>query len=241
MADILPPTGRLPWNRRRRPEAEDVRTVAVLGLGRFGSALAVELERLGVEVLGVDVIEERVQEHDALITHAVRADIARMEVIEQLGVAQADRVVVAVGGHLEASVLACSHLVRAGVVDLWAKAESGDHAQILEQIGVPHVVMTQRAMGLRIAHRLVDRAEDWVDYGGGFQMGRFTAPSEMLHQTIAASRVADRTNVRVIARRAAAGHGSWEYVSPQTILEPGDELIVGGDAQDLAVFGKMCP
>lgn len=237
MAENTSLTGRLPWNRRRHEESDDVRSAAVLGLGRFGSALAAELERLGVEVIGIDIDEDRVQEHDPLITHAVRADISKMEVIEQLGVAQADKVVVAVGGRLEASVLACSHLVQAGVDELWAKAESSDHAQILEQIGVPHVIMTQRAMGLRTAHRLVDRAEDWVDYGHGFQMGRFAVPTEMLHQTIAASRVSERVHVRVIARRS--GSRDWEYVNPQTVLEPGDELIVGGQAEDLTEFGRM--
>ncbi len=214
-----------------------MRGAAVLGLGRFGSALAVELESLGVEVLGIDASEERVQDHDPLLTAAVRADISRAEVLEQLGVAQADRVVVAVGGRLETSVLACSHLLRAGVEGLWAKAESADHAQILEQLGVPHVIMTQRAMGQRIAHRLVDRAEDWVDYGHGMQMGRFAVPEEMMHRTIAASRVSEKWAIRVVARRDQ--NGPWEYVNPQTVLHPGDELIVAGPAEDLAAFGTL--
>lgn len=211
---------------------------AVLGLGRIGSALALELESLGVEVLGIDIDEQRVQEHDPLLTAAVRADISRREVLDQLGVAEADRVVVAVGGHLEASVLTCSHLLRAGVEDLWAKAESADHAQILEQLGVRHVIRTQQAMGVRVAHRLVDSVEDWTDYGHDFQMGRFAVPDALLHRTVAASRIADRWALRIIARCGRSTTG-WEYVTPQTVLEPGDELIVAGSARDLQAFGRL--
>ena len=68
-----------------------MRGAAVLGLGRFGSALATELERLGVEVLGIDADEDTVQRHDPLLTAAVRADVSRAEVLDQLGVTQADR------------------------------------------------------------------------------------------------------------------------------------------------------
>ena len=239
MADMTRPSGHAPWRlrARSRPDEALVRGAAVLGLGRFGSALATELERLGVEVLGIDADEDTVQRHDPLLTAAVRADVSRAEVLDQLGVTQADRVVVAVGGRLETSVLACTHLLRAGVEDLWAKAESAEHAQILEQLGVRHVIMTQRAMGVRIAHRLVDRAEDWVDYGHGLQMGRFAVPVRMLHQTVAASRVTEEWALRVIARRS--GDAPWEYVTAQTVLQPGDELIVAGSAEELAAFGRL--
>lgn len=222
----------------RARRGETVHGAVVLGLGRFGSALAVELEALGVEVLGVDSDEQTVQEHDPVLTAAVRADVSRREVLEQLGVAEADRIVVAVGGNLEASVLTCSHLLQTGAADIWAKAESADHAQILEQLGVRHVIRTQQAMGVRIAHRLVDSVEDWVDYGQDFQMGRFAVPDEMLHQTVAGSRIADRMGLRIIAR-SGRSTGGWEYVTPQTVLAPGDHLIVAGAARDLQAFGRL--
>ena len=214
-----------------------MRSVVVLGLGRFGSALAVELTRLGVEVLGVDQDETVVQDHDGRLTHVVRADITREEVHSQLGVRDADRLVVAVGGRLEASVLACSHLLRAGVEDLWAKAESADHAQILDQLGVAHVIKPQHETGQRVAHRIADRAEEWVTYGRGFAMGLFPVPNRLLHRTAADARIAERFDVRLIAR-CPAGR-DWEYVSLQTTFNPGDQLIVAGQEANLERFGRL--
>lgn len=217
-------------------ESQEVRIAAVLGLGRFGSALATELATMGVEVLGVDADADVVQEHDRHLTHVVRADASRADVLEQLGVADADRVVVAVGGHLEVSVLACSHLLRMGVPDVWAKAESEAHAQILDQLRVPHVVRPERETGMRVAHRIVDRAEDWVDYGHDLTMGRFLTPPFLLHRTAADAHVADRFGVRLIARRSAGK--AWEYVTPQMHFLPDDQLIVAGTARELERFGR---
>ena len=214
----------------------EVRTAAVLGLGRFGSALATQLEELGVEVLGVDADPTTVQDHATALTHVVRSDASRADALDQLGVAEADRVIVAVGGRLEVSILACSHLLRIGVKDLWAKADSDAHAQILRQLGVPHVVKPERETGVRVAHRITDRAEDWVDYGGGLVMGRFWVPTWLLHRTAADARVADRFDVRVLMRR---GPGEdWSYVTPQTRFVPDDEVIVAGAPQKVERFGR---
>ncbi|MCS6711439.1 TrkA family potassium uptake protein [Brachybacterium sp. EF45031] len=240
---------RSPFFPSRRHEGRDgvrggedrVRTVAVLGLGRFGATLARELAQMGVEVLGVDAHEDIVQDLDPHLTHTVRADISRAEVLEQLGVAEADRVVVAVGGRLEVSVLACSHLLALGVRELWAKADTEAHGLILQQLGVPHVVMPQKAMGRQVAHRLVDRAEDWVDYGGGLILARFSAPQPLFHRTAADARLGGHDDLRIIARMGAgpASAAGWEYVTPQTEFLPGDELIVAGSAAQLERFGRL--
>lgn len=214
-----------------------MRSAAVLGLGRFGTALAAGLEEMGVEVVGIDSREDVVQEMDRVLTRSVRADASRREVLDQLGVAEADVVIVAIGENLESSVLTCSHLLRMGVQQLWAKAESDAHQQILEQLGVPHVLMPQRAMGARLAHTLVDGADDWVDHGRGFHTGTFSVPEALYHQTAADAGIRQRFGVRIIAR--ATGEGDWEYVTPQTVFLPQDRLIVAGKREQLHAFGGL--
>lgn len=222
---------------RRTAAPQRIRSVAVLGLGRFGSALARELESQGIEVLGVDADEDTVQELAEDLSYAVRGDICRPEVLEQLGVGGMDRVVVSVGGRIETSVLCCSHLLRAGVEGLWAKADSSAHEQILVQMGVEHVISPQAAMGRRVAHLLADAAEDWTDYGGGFVMGRFAVPTGLLHRMAADAGIEQDYGVRIMARRPAGGR--WEYVSAQTVYAPGDELVVAGNYKDLERFGQQ--
>ena len=117
----------------------EVGGVVVIGLGRFGKSLALELERDGVEVLGVDTDARRVQSLAGRITHVVQADSTDVEAMQQLSVQDFDRAVIAIGSDLEASALTAFALKSLGVENIWAKATSESMAKILEQIGVGHV------------------------------------------------------------------------------------------------------
>ena len=97
---------------RRLAEAD---SVVVLGLGRFGRSLASELVESGTEVLGIDVDETAVQEMSPVLTHCVRADTTSEEAMRQLAVDEFDRAVVAIGSHIEASLLTASLLKGLGV------------------------------------------------------------------------------------------------------------------------------
>ena len=94
---------------RRIAEAD---SVAVIGLGRFGSALALELMAAGTEVLGIDTDEDLVQSHNGELTQVVRADATKEEVLRQLAVDEFDRVVIAIGQDLKASILTASLLIQ---------------------------------------------------------------------------------------------------------------------------------
>ena len=100
----------------------------VLGLGRFGGAVASELVRLGYDVLGVDQAESVVQYYTPTITHVVQADISNTNALRQLGVDDINHAIVAVGSDLEASILATAALDELGVAAIWAKAVSDRHA-----------------------------------------------------------------------------------------------------------------
>ena len=96
--------------------------VVVLGLGRFGKSLALELVAEGVEVLGVDSDSGIVQGLAGRLTHVVEADTTNEEAMRQLGVADFGRAVIGVGNDLEASILSASVVIGLGVRDVWAKA-----------------------------------------------------------------------------------------------------------------------
>ena len=104
---------------RRIAEAD---SVAVIGLGRFGSSLALELMAGGTEVLGIDVDEELVQALNGQLTQVVRADSTKEEALRQLAVHEFDRVVVAIGDDISASILTCSVLLSLKIPVIWAKA-----------------------------------------------------------------------------------------------------------------------
>src|SRR5699024_7683355 len=117
-----------------RTSLSDSDSVVVAGLGRFGAALAVELATSGVDVLGVDHNEDIVQSLSGVLTHVVRADVTRQEVLEQLDVPEFTHAVVAIGTDLEASILTTAWLMRFEIPSVWAKALTDAHGQILHQL-----------------------------------------------------------------------------------------------------------
>ena len=129
---------------RRIAEAD---SVAVIGLGRFGSSLALELMAGGTDVLGIDVDEDLVQALNGQLTQVVRADSTKEEALRQLAVDEFDRVVVAIGDDISASILTCSVLLSLKIPVIWAKVGDDRHGLILEQLGVHHVIYPEKDMG----------------------------------------------------------------------------------------------
>ncbi len=145
--------------------------VVVLGLGRFGKSLALELMNQGTEVLGLDASESVVQKLAHRLTHAAVVDTTDEESLRQLSVDEYDRAVVGIGSDLEASLLTASALINLNVPpNIWAKAISHSHAKILTQIGVHHVVRPEHDMGKRVAHVVRGRMIDYIEFDDEFAM-----------------------------------------------------------------------
>jgi len=136
----------------------------VLGLGRFGSAVATTLVELGHEVLGVDNDEERVDALKDKITQAVQADITEERVLAELGVKNFDAAIVCIGTDLETSILVTMMLKEMGLKYIIAKAQNNLHAKVLEKIGVNKVVFPERDMGARIARRLITQNRSKINH-----------------------------------------------------------------------------
>lgn len=215
----------------------DTDSVAVIGLGRFGQALALELARWGVEVLGVDSDEQVVQDLRDELTQVAQADATRRDALEQLGVAGFSHAVVAVGSHLEASILTCSWLLRLGVPELWAKATSPAHGQILGQLGVGHVVYPEADMGRRVAHVLRGAVVDYQDIGGGFATVTATVPPALVGRPLDAAAFRAEHDLNLVAVRRP--DGPWRHLEPGTAPEADDMVVVVGPAEVAERFAHL--
>ena len=212
-------------------------SVAVIGLGRFGSALALELMDAGVEVLGVEYSEEIVQSLNGQLSRVVQADSTKQEVLEQLEVADFDRVVVAIGSHIESSILTTSLLLQAGVKELWAKAVSEPHALILEQLGVPHVVRPERDMGRRVAHLVRGSMQDFLDIGDDFSLVKMKPPVPLTGERLDSLEIRSRYGVTIAAVKPVGA--SWTYATAETVLDPGDTILVTGSTERVVRFAQL--
>ncbi|MEG2378512.1 MAG: TrkA family potassium uptake protein, partial [Clostridia bacterium] len=131
-----------------------MKSFVVIGMGRFGSALAIELTSLGHEVLAVDENEEAITRVADHVTHAVIGDAKDENVIRSIGVRNFDCAVVAIAGDIQDSVLVTLMLKDLGVKKVIAQAQSLMHQRVLERIGADQVVFPELDMGQRVAQTL---------------------------------------------------------------------------------------
>jgi trk system potassium uptake protein TrkA len=210
--------------------------VLVVGLGRFGSALAKELVALGMEVLGVDDDARSVQAHADDLTHVVQADSTDPEALRQLSAADFGVAVVGIGTDLEASILTTAALADLGVGTIWAKAVSDAHARILERVGADHVVFPEGDMGRRVAHRLTGRTLDWFQLDEHFAMVETVVPKEMVGRSLGDVGVRARYGITVVAIKPAGG--AFTYATAETVPGAGDVVVVSGPTENVQAFAE---
>ncbi|MFZ2178530.1 MAG: TrkA family potassium uptake protein [Rhodococcus sp. (in: high G+C Gram-positive bacteria)] len=218
----------------RKPSSD---VVVVLGLGRFGKSLALELMEQGTEVLGIDSNEAVVQKVSHRLTHAAVADTTDEESLRQLSVPDYDRAVVGIGSDLEASLLTASALINMSVPNVWAKAISNAHAKILRQIGVQHVVRPEHDMGKRVAHLVRGRMMDYIEFDDGFAMVKTTPPAAVVGKRLGDTTVRTTYGVTVVAIKRP-GEG-FTYATADTVIAPGDTIIVSGQVRDTERFSEL--
>ncbi|MET8678223.1 TrkA family potassium uptake protein [Streptomyces sp. NPDC004647] len=222
-----------PKKRRTGPGG----SVVVIGLGRFGRALALELVDEDTEVLGIDENAEVVQALSGSLTHAVRADSTKEEALRQLGVHEFDRAVVAIGTDLEASILTASLLISFGIENVWAKAISEAHGRILTQLGVHHVVYPEHDMGQRVAHLVRGRMLDYIEFEDDFAMVKTNPPADIIGLPLSNSAVRSRYGITVVAIKRP-GEG-FTYATPETVVEADDTIIVAGRTRATELFSEL--
>jgi len=211
-------------------------SVVVIGLGRFGGAVAQSLMRLGHDVMGIDRKEELVQVWGDRLTHAVQADSTNENVMLQLGVADFSHAIVGIGSDLAASLMTLMVLTELGIKDIWVKAMSPEHGQIAQRIGAHHVIYPEADMGARVAHLITGRLMDFIEFEDGFAIAKIHAPDETHHRALADSQVRSRFGVTVVGVKRL--NEDFQHAQPETRILPGDLLIVSGPTRKIEVFAS---
>ena len=210
--------------------------VVVIGAGRFGSSVAVELFQAGNDVLVIDLVEEKVQALRDSVTYAVRADATNVEVLRELGVPNFEVGVVAIGSDIQASILTTVLLKDLGVSYVVARAVNDLHGRTLQRVGADLVVYPEKEMGERVAHVLLNPGVlDYMSVAQDFGISKVRPPETMIGRTLEEANLGgprDRYRLVVLAIRRGR-----EYIllpSKDEVLEPGDVLVVAGRTEHLA-------
>lgn len=217
--------------------AKEREPVLVIGLGRFGQSIIDELLRTGTEVLGVDSDMALVQKAAQHVPNVVAADATDQQALLQLGIKDFRRVVIAIGGDQEASILATSVCADLGIPDIWAKAQNPQHARILERIGAHHVVQPEHDMGERIAHLLGGRLTEYIEVAPDWVLARTSVPKYFVGMTLRTSNLRAKYGVTVVGIRKA-GTSDFTHADGYTTLEIGDEILLMGTPSSVEEFSE---
>jgi trk system potassium uptake protein TrkA len=209
--------------------------VAVIGLGRFGTALALELVRGGTEVLAVDSDPVVVQRLSGQLSHVVVADATDAEALREIGLPDFQKAVVAIGNHLEASILTTALLAEFGVPDIWVKALSRQHATIVERIGAHHVVLPEHEMGERVAHLVAGRLLDYIELDDDWVLARTKPSRELVGVPLGETGLRARHRVTVVSVKGQ-GDERFTHAGVDTVLSYGDEIVIVGRPGDVERF-----
>jgi trk system potassium uptake protein TrkA len=211
--------------------------IAVIGLGRFGCHLATSLTQLGHEVLAIDRNGDRVQRWSAYLDRVVQADATEEGALRQLALAEFPRVVVAIGASLEASVLTVLALTELEVPQIWARATSDKHAKILGAVGAHHVIFPEAETGERVAHLIVSKMLDFIEFGDDFAIAKVRVPEALLGRPLHELALTEHHGVMVVGAKLPGER--FRYAGPETVLVPGSVLIVEGSIGQVQRFAAL--
>lgn len=215
-----------------------MKSYVVIGLGRFGSAMARDLCALGAEVLAVDVHSNLVQAVANEVTHAVVGDATDKEVLRALGVRDFDCAVIAIGDDLAASVLTVMNLKELGVAKVVCKAHDETHRRVLEKLGVDRVVIPENEHAKRLARALQSHnVLDYIELSSDYGILEVPTPKDWVGKTLKELNVRAKLGVNIIA----VSSGKKTNISPAAdyCIQAGDILSVLGDNVALEAVQRL--
>lgn len=209
--------------------------VVVIGLGRFGTALALELNRNGTEVLAIDQQPNVVQRLAGSLTRVIAVDSTDIDALREVGVADFVRAVVAIGVDQQSSILTTALLSDLGVTDIWAKALNAQHAKILERVGARHIFQPEQEMGERVAHLLSGRMQDYLEVDKDWALVKTAPPRFLVGVPLGESKLRARYQVTVVSVKPE-GKDEFTYADHSTTLRYGDQILVVGKVRAIERF-----
>lgn len=203
--------------------------VLVIGLGRFGGAAALEMDRLGYRVHAVEMDNLVAERYSRRLLRVQSMDSTDPEELRKAKLHDFRVAVVGIGTAVEASLLTAGNLVDAQVPSIWAKAISAEHARLLERIGVHHVVFPEAEAGTRVAHLVNDKMEGYIEFEDGYAIVKMRPPQEMIGFTLGETDIRKRYGVTVVGVKAPGE--DFSHAVPETKVGQHHIMIVSGPSK----------
>ncbi len=210
---------------------KDKNIYGIIGLGKFGYALALELAQAGADIMVLDSDEEKVRDFREYTDNAFVTKSLDKKTLAESGIQNCDVAINCIGDHLDTSILTTLHLVSLGVPHVIAKASSAEHGEILEKLGA-EVVYPEKDIALRLARRLeASSVLDYIQLSEKLNISKLIAPDVIVGKSVIEVNLRAKFGVNIIA--IENGKTIIEIVTPDYVFKKGDILFVSGNKQGL--------
>ena len=201
------------------------KSVAVLGLGKYGRSLSEDLYRMGADVLAVDRDEKLIEEFADKCTSAVCANLANEDEVAALGLKNMDIVVTAMGGELAASIMCVAVAKEQGVPVVVSKASSDRMATILKKVGADKILDPEGEGGVRSARILLSSVfKDFYKIDDNMYMIEMSPKSDWIGKDLVELNLRSKMNLNIVGIRKKGSH--WHFVDPKVPFEEDDILLI---------------
>ena len=210
----------------------------VIGLGRFGTALAITLAQSGKEVIAVDRDESRVKELRQYTDYAFVADSINSDTLKEIGIQNCDVVAVCIGEKIDASILITMSVIDLGVPKVIAKASSVEQGEVLKRIGAT-VVYPEKDMAVRLGKRLISSTfMDYIALDNSVEIRQISVPESMLGASVIELNIRKKYGLNIIA--VQNGLETNIEIAPDYRFREGDVLVVIGKIKNIDRMENDC-
>ena len=205
---------------------KDSASYGIIGLGRFGTALAKSLAAAGKDVMIIDSSEAKVRELRQYTEHAFVAHDLGRETLEEAGIQNCDTVVVCIGEKIDTSILTTLNVVSLGVPNVIAKAISEDQGAVLEKIGA-EVIYPERDMALRLAKRLLSSSVlDYISLNSNIEISEIRITQKLVGRSVQEADLRRKFGLNIIA--IERGEQTMTDINPAHVFAVDDIIVVVG-------------
>jgi len=211
----------------------DIDSFGIIGLGKFGTALAIQLVQAGKDVVVLEKDESKLDSVKSMIEHVYPVDQITEDILIDSGISHCGTVIVCIGD-IESNILVTLNLLELGIPRVISKASSDDHGRVLKKIGA-EVVFPETEMGVRLAKSLVSlRTLEFLELDDDISISEIRLSQHFHEKTIEQVNIRKRFKLNIIA--ITHDDKTAVDITPETILYQDDEIVVVGRNEDLHKF-----
>ena len=217
-----------------------MRNIAVIGLSSFGFYLCKYLSEEGVQVIAIDLNEQKIDTVKAFVKKAIIVDASEKETLKSLNIADFDTVVISVGEKIDASILITLYLRELGVKEIIAKAMTADHAKILNTLGATTIIFPERDTAKRMARTLRgNNLLDYVPLAENFSIIEMAPPKQWIGKTLSELDIRNSYSIQIIMIKKIVPENVVIIPGGQNIIKESDNLVILGENENLKKIERL--